>query len=33
MREMIDVRKSTAYNVSDARDDGADNHQDEVGTS
>ena len=31
--ELIDVRKSTAYNVSDARDDGADNHQDEVGAS
>ena len=31
--ELIDVRNSTSYNVSDAPDDGADNHQDEVGTS
>ena len=31
--ELIDVRKSTSYNVSDALDDGADNQQDEVGTS
>ena len=30
---MIDVRKSTSYNVSDARGDGADNQHGEVGTS
>ena len=31
--ELIDVRKSTSYYVSDARDDAADNHQDDGGTS
>ena len=31
--ELIDVRKSISYNVSDARDDGADNQHGEVGTS
>ena len=30
--ELIDVRKSTSYNVCYARDDGADSQQDEVGT-
>ena len=31
--ELIDVRKSTSYNVSDARDDGPDNGHDEVEAS
>ena len=31
--ELIDVRKSTSYNVSDARDDGADKPHGEVETS
>ena len=31
--ELFDVRKSTSYNVSDARNDGADNHHDEAGTT
>ncbi len=31
--ELIDVRKATYYNVSDARDDGPDNGHDEVAAS